>query len=187
MGIDPAVIVVASGTSPNHMYWFNSKERSKWRLDTAGVETEPWRLDPYKRGLVLTTSYQESVRRSVNVTIFCRLEDGRHYLLISEVNKFYADQQAGKNILKFEGQYRNRPTITIGKSRYTVEKKTLEFQTIKDGTFFVSIRLPTGIEASAGEVIGFDPDLARVYNNLISATVTLPGRAWLGSMSRNCI
>lgn len=187
MGIDPAVIVAASGTSPENMYWFQEAELAEFNLTTNRSSTSPWRLEPYKAGLVLTTIYKESVRRSVNLTIFCRRESNAHFLLISEHAPFYADQLAGDDLLRFAGQYRNQPTLQVGPTRYRIEERNLEFQRISDGTFYVSVQLPSDVSQAGGQVISFEPDLAQVYNTLVSATVLLPSNDWLQMTSKNCI
>ena len=84
MGINPRVIVAASNTSSNEIYWFNREELILFGLDTPTSSTEPWKLELYKSGLVLNTKHHESVRRSVSITFFCRNKDHYWRMLISE-------------------------------------------------------------------------------------------------------
>ena len=187
MGIDPAVIVAASGTSSEQMYWFQKEELASLDLDTSKSSTMPWRLEPYKKGLVLTTTQQEGAKRSVNLTIYCRSENTRNYLLVSEESRFYAEQLKDRNLINFEGQYKNNPLLNIGNQKYSVEADDLEFQRISNGTFFVSIRLPQSVTENGQSNISFDPGLGRAYGPLISASLALPSRDWLNVISKNCI
>lgn len=47
MGVDPRVIVAASGTAPEEIHWFRRSELIDFGLDTSAKWSDPWRLEPY--------------------------------------------------------------------------------------------------------------------------------------------
>lgn len=187
MGIDAGVIVAASGTSPNSIHWFDREEIVAFGLDTSSSRTEPWRMEPYKSGVVIATTHHESVRRSVDVTLFCRAQGRRWYVLISEQDEFYAANLKTDQIFHFTGQYPNRPTLRVGDDVYAVTARDIEFQRVSGDRLSVSVNLPASIASAGGRKLGFDPDFARVFNSLLRASVELPSEAWLKIADRNCI
>jgi len=187
MGVDARVIVAASGTSPNDIYWFDREEMVAYRLDTSGSTTEPWRIEPYKLGLILTTTHYASARRSVDVTLFCRANTRRWHMLISEQNELYATQLLGDTIISFSGNYPARPVLSVGADKYAVGAKDVEFQRVFGDRISISVYLPDHIYSAAGQQISFDPNLSRVFGSLLYASVELPMVNWLQAAGNNCI
>ncbi len=187
LGIDPRVIVAASGTSPEQIFWFNDQELSEYGLDTSKDRTDPWRLEPYKNGMVLTTRHHDSVRRSVAITMFCRYENQRWQVLISEENAHSAKQMKAGKFFNFQNEYPSRPTLSVGATRYRVQPENVEFQRISGNTVMVSIDLPANILRSGETKLEFDPDFARVFGSLLSFDVQLPSNDWLKVTGENCI
>lgn len=187
MGIDPRVIVAASSTGPEAIRWFSQDELTRFGLDTSYESTEPWKLEPYLKGQILTTIHHENKRRSVAVTLFCRVEDRKWRMLISEKDPGYKNQITGGRLLRFSGPYPVRPVISLGQDQFTVGAKDVEFERFVDGQVFVSVHLPSNIETSGGLKLSFEPDLARVFNSFIRISVVLPKSNWLKAAKRNCI
>ncbi len=186
MGIDAGVIVAASGTSPEEIYWFDRHELVAFGLDTSGSFTDPWVIEPYRSGLVLTTKVHTSTRRSVAVTLFCRAQTGRWHLLIAEPYTNY-NQLVDGDFFRFKQQFPSRPTISIGEQSFNVTENDVEFQRLSGDQILVSLFLPINSGGLAGKRIRFDPDLARVFGQLMFVNVELPSLAWLESIGRNCI
>jgi len=187
MGIDPRVIVAASQTPPEEIYWFNTDELSEYGLDTTSSTTEPWILEPYKGGLVLTTTHHESVRRSVSVTLFCRQQDKALRLLISENLGGHINNIPHGNLLDFSSAFRSNPEVTVGVRSHPISKLDVEFQRIVDQRVLVSLFLPNQLDNAGGQTLSFTPDLARVFGSLIHVSVNLPENSWLNATKENCI
>ena len=188
MGIDPAVVVAASATGSDRMYVFSDEEAIRLGLDTSTSFADPWRLEPYKRGIVLTTTYHQSVRQAVDVTLFCRGDGSTMYILASQLSPFYATQFGeGDKILELRGPYRSLPFVEIGGRKTELSESDIDFQRIDRERFYVSVRLPEVTEVHAQATLTFDPDLPRVYGPLLSASVNLPSWDWLSAMRKNCI
>lgn len=187
MGIDPRVIVAASQTLPDDIYWFTPAELNSFGIDTTTSSTDPWKLEPYSTGLVLTTTHHDSVRRSVSVTLFCRREDRRWRLLISEDLINHAANFPTGKLLDFSEPNRSAPKISVGTSDYMITEDLVEFQRINDGRFYLSLSLPNRVASAGGEALKFDPDLARVFNQFMTVFLVLPETGWLGATRDNCI
>lgn len=187
MGVDPRVIVAASQTASNEIYWFTEEELSLFGLDTSASYTQPWRLEPYKKGLVINTTHHESIRRSVSVTLFCRIEDQVWRLLISEEDAHHANQLDEGNFFHFEGQYPSDPMISVGTIQYEIQQRDIEFQRISGANILLSLYLPDSVVTAYGQRLSFEPDFARVFNQLLWVNVELPPREWLEAIARNCI
>ncbi|MEQ9326190.1 MAG: hypothetical protein RJQ21_02715 [Rhodospirillales bacterium] len=186
MGVDPAVVILASGTSSEKMYWFEKNELDQYGLDTSGSRVDPWKLEPYKNGLILTTTYRESVRRSIDVRIYCRYGERGTFLLLSEYNEHFARQNTD-GILFWRNDLGYDPSLKLGEVTYVFQKENLVFQTLKESTFHVSLKIPYLLIAHEGEKLSFDPRLARVYGSLLNFSVVLPDRQWLSVVANNCI
>ncbi len=187
MGVDAGVIVAASGTSPNEIHWFNREELVLFGLDTSGSFVEPWVLEPYRAGTVLTTRLHTSTRRSVAVTLFCRTQPNRWHLLLTEEDSSGAMQLTTGDFFQFSGAYPSSPTIVLGDQTVRVKGDDIDFQRIVGDEVLLSILLPNTLPSFAGQTLSFDPDFARVFNNLLSATVVLPPAEWLNVTQRNCL
>lgn len=187
MGVDPRVIVAASGTASDQIYWFDKEELVTFGLDTSISRTEPWKLEPYKSGVVLNTVQHETVRRSVSITLFCRVDDHRWHMLVAEESPHYAEQLADGDFFGFSEDYPSRPTLTVGKTSYAVHARNVEFQRVSENNILVSVDLPSNVADTAGQSLRFDPDLARVFGSLLRVDVELPPRDWLILSEHNCI
>ena len=187
MGIDPRVIVAASGTSPNDIHWFDDGELLDYGLDTSASSVDPWHIEPYKSGVVLATTYRQSARRTVAVTLFCRATKHRWSLLITEKDANAASQVEPGKVINFSGEYPNHPTLSIGGNSFAVSEGDIESQHVVGEQISISIGLPNDVVDAAGKGISFDPDLPRVFNRLLSASVVLPGIDWFRVAQHNCI
>lgn len=187
MGVDPRVIVAASQTVSDEIYWFSQEELSLFGLDTSASRTEPWRLEPYKDGLIINTMHHEGMRRSVSVTLFCRIEDQVWRLLISEENAFHAKQLVDGGFLNFEGQYPSRPMISVGQADYAMQPTDIEFQRISGDNILLSIHLPESVTTAYGQRLSFEPDFARYLGQLLRLKVELPAQKWMEAIAQNCI
>lgn len=186
MGVDAGVIVAASGTSPEEIYWFDQAELAALKLVTDGFYTERWRFEPYNGGVVLTTAYHDGPRRSVNLTLFCRARNSRLHLLISE-SLYYHGQFPNDQVLHINGDFRSRPTLSNGIETFEVAEADVEFQRITDDRVFVSLRLPTQGFAVADAELRFDPGLARVHAGLLHFRAETPSPSWIDVLAQNCI
>ena len=184
MGVDPYVILAASGTSPERMHWFSPEELSVFGLDTSESFADSWRLEPHKAGLVLTTIYHESVRRSVGVTLFCRESTNRWHLLISEESDYWAKEIGYKRFVEISYQ---EPTISIGGRTLSLRPEELELQRVSRSLLLLSVPLPSGVQEKFGATMSFNPNLARVFSSLFYTSVTLPEQAWLRAVQGRCI
>ncbi len=187
MGIDAGVIVAASGTSPDDIHWFSQEELVAFGLDTSGTLTDPWKLEPYRSGLVLATRVHTSTRRTVAVTFFCRTETRRWHLLLTEQNAHQAGQLSAGDFFQFSGQYPSSPTLSLGEKMFRVTADDIEFQRISGDQILLSLYLPGDLATHAGLQLAFDPDLPRVFNDLLRAQVYLPEADWMHLAERNCI
>jgi hypothetical protein len=187
MGIDAGVIVAASGTSPKDIHWFSREELSAFGLDTGGASVEPWGLEPYRSGLVLTTRVHSSSRRSVAVTLFCRTETRQWHILLAEQNAHHAKQLRKDDFFQFSSKYASSPTLSIGEVIYSVTPNDVEFQRISEDQITLSLYLPQNMSAFSGETLKFDPDFPQVFIDLLSLTVDLPSFEWMDTIERNCI
>lgn len=187
MGIDAGVIVAASRTSPDDIHWFDRNELIAFGLDTSGTLTDAWRLEPYKSGLVLTTHVQTSPRRAVSVTLFCRVDTRRwHFLLTEQADHQYVNELSSSNYFKFPDQF-SAPTLSLGDKTFRVTTENVEFLRFSGDQIRLSLHLPHNLAAFAGQQIALHPDLARVYNDLLSVAVSLPNTEWLNITANNCI
>ncbi|MEP6019143.1 MAG: hypothetical protein ABJ251_11770 [Paracoccaceae bacterium] len=187
MGVDPRVIVAASGTKSDDIYWFDQQDLEEFGLDTSEGRTEPWRLEPYNEGIVLTTSQHDSVRRSVSVTLFCRSNDHQWRVLISEESAHHARQMKSGDFFGFGRKNPSRPLVSLGSSLVNIHGPNVEFQRISGDFILVSIGLPLNLVDRAKQVLKFDPDFPRVRNALLSVNVELPNSEWLSAARANCI
>lgn len=187
MGIDPDVIVAASQTPPEEIYWFTAEDLAAYGLDTSVQPEAEWRLEPYKAGLVLATTYHESNTRKANVTLFCRAEDRGWQVLISEENRFWADELRDEKIFNFTGEYPNRPSLRVGGQDFAVQAHNLEFEKITGNQISVSLDAPSSIVEAGGQSFSIDADFARVFGSLLYFHVDLPATEWLHVTGQNCI
>jgi hypothetical protein len=189
MGINPNVTVIASGTDSQSIYWFSQNDLLSYHLVTDTIGVDPWHLEPYGRGLVLSTQEHfgtARTERTVSITLFCRLPARRWSLLLSENNAFMAHQFNGEQIFRnFDAPL--TPTITLDGRGIPLQESDIEFQKIADDAFSVSIRLPNTIPNMAGKTIDFEPNLGRVMSNILMASFALPGAPWISALGRNCI
>lgn len=187
MGVDPRVIVAASQTASDEIYWFSREDLSLFGLDTSVSRTEPWRLEPYKNGLIINTTHHESMRRSVSITLFCRREDQSWRVLISEENGHQANQLEDGNFFHFDEQYPSRPIISLGTVDLAVRPRNVEFQRITGANILLSLYLPEEAIAAPGQRLRFEPDFARVFGQILRVDVELPDQEWMESIAQNCI
>jgi len=187
MGIDPALVVASSGTSPDEIYWFSHSEIKELNLDTSGTTSEPWRLEPYGGGVVLTTTYHEGARRSVHMTVFCRQSTRQWHVLITEDSAHWADHFRGKEFIGPDARYQHRPTINLAGRPYVIRKSDIDFFRVAEDRFYLSMMVPTDLTWHASQDIAFDPDLASVHWPLLSARGKLPEADWLRVAERMCI
>lgn len=187
MEVDPRAISVAPLTRIAPIHWFSREELSLFNLDTSIERTDPWKLEPYLDGLVLTTIKHVSRRRSVAITLFCRQKDKAWRLLLSEKDQGYEDQLNGIPLLNFTGNTAARPSIWLSGTQYNVDERSVEFQRFVDGKFLVSINLPQVVEESGEELLSFAPDLDYDFGAFIGVGVELPSGVWVIMAKRNCI
>ncbi len=187
MGVDPRVIVAASGTAPEEIHWFRRSELIDFGLDTSAEWSDPWRLEPYKAGVILTTEFHESVRRSISVTVFCRSEDRLWRLLLTEPLPPHAATIDPSDLFSFSSQYPSAPELSLGSNTYAIGFEDIEFQRVTEDRILLSLNLLNTLDSSAGEVLSFDPDFARVFGTLLRARVELPDGKWLKAAQSNCI
>ena len=187
MGIDPRVIIAASETAPDQMFWFDQAALIEFSLDTYVDWTEPWKIEPYSDGLVLTTIHHVGKLRSVAVTLFCRAKDNAWRVLISEENPGFEHHLKGEKLFRFSGAYPMDPTILLGNQRFHVDAQNVEFEKFLEDQVLLSLFLPKIVSSSGGKKLSFEPDLARVYGSLLRVSLVLPDRQWLITTERNCI
>lgn len=180
MGVDPQVVVAASATDPDELYWFDREEIVRYGLDNTAEKTEPWKLEPYKNGMVITTVHYESAHRSVAITLFCRVEDEAWRLLVSEEASYIEKQLNGRPVLL-------APVITIGPTEYEIARSGKEFERFENGHLFVSLIIPSNLETSGGLLLKLEPYLAGFMFPLLKVSVVLPDNDWLKITKQNCI
>ena len=186
MGVGADVIVAASATLPEDIYWFNRSELVVFGLLTDGYYAEEWRLEPYNSGLVLTTVYHDGPHRSANLTLFCRARNSRLHLLVSEKFGTHEDFQ-DRQLFEFHGNVRTQPTLATEFQYFDLTESDVEFQRITEDRAVVSIRLPEHSFLFSGEHLRFDPDLARMFGGLLFFRVQIPREPWVNVLSQNCI
>ncbi len=183
MGVDPRAIAAASFAGPDEMYWFGVDEAIELGLDNSSPQLEPWRLEPYKKGVVLTVIYRENPGREVGVTLFCRASSGRWSMLVSESGPL-------AEVLGGEAPYVNGallPTITLGGQPRDTGADAFEFQRADSERVTVSVQLADDPQRYGGQSLMFTPNLGGYLGDLLWFTIDLPQRGWLESAGRNCI
>jgi hypothetical protein len=183
MGVDPRAIAAASFTRPDEMYWFSAEEAIELGLDNSSPQLDPWRLEPYKKGMVLTTTYRESRGREVGVTLFCRASSGRWSVLVSESGPL-AEALGG------EAPYASGallPTVTLGGQPRDTRAEAFEFQRVDSERVTVSVRLADDPQRYGGQSLMFTPNLGGYLGDLLWFAMDLPEQGWLESAGRNCI
>lgn len=187
MGIDPRVIAAASGTSPDNMHWFTPEEIATYRLDNSKSYQDPWQLEPYHAGMIVTTTYHQNADQTVAVTLLCSQEDHVWRLLLSQQDANSASQLVSGQIFSFAGSYQTNPTLKIGQRAYGIEARDVEYQAVSGDLIHLSLYLPQFSASDGGQHLTFSPDLARVYGNLLWTKVALPPVNWLALVGRNCV
>jgi hypothetical protein len=70
---------------------------------------------------------------------------------------------------------------------FRVTADDIEFQRISGDQILLSLYLPRNLAEFAGQPLAFDPDLARVFNDLLWVRVDLPTAEWMNVTESNCI
>lgn len=185
MGIDPEVLISSREDGSEPVHWFDDAEIAGSGLANSAARQEPWRLEPYSGGLVLTTVWHAGPFRDVAATLFCRSGGNGWYLLISEADR---DRRALAGDPGPRSAYGSLPMqLGVGTDWFDLQETELEFERVADERFYLSVRLPLDVAARAGQQMHFSPGLARAYGPVYQVSVTLPAADWLGMAKANCI
>ena len=90
-------------------------------------------------------------------------------------------------LIAFSGEYPNHPALKVADRTYSITADDVEFQKISGNQVSISIHLPSNLSADSGANISFYPDLARVFNSVLSVSFSLPQSDWLSLAENNCI
>lgn len=190
MGVDPAVIVAASAAAPDEIYWFSTEELARFNLDTTAEWAEPWKLTPYRGGLLLETTQHTGALRSVAVKLLCQVGDRAWRMLASEKSQHAADQLRGHEafLSRAHPQLSDVAHVSLGDEEYGVKSEDVEFESVADDLVSVAIRLPAAIDGAGGLLMEFDAYLAQALGwQLLNVSVELPPSDWLAAAKRNCM
>lgn len=187
MGVNAELIALVGKIPANKTYWFDAKEIDVFGLVTEKDKTKPWRVEPYKNGLVLKTTHIHSSRRSTDISLFCRGKREKPVLVISEESDHYAKTHPNGKVFTFDDKWDREPRLRLGKDRYTLLEQYLEFQQLSGNRFSMSFQVPADLVSYAGKPMTFDPNLPRVYWPFLHVTVPLPERSWIEIITKNCV
>ncbi|MGP9819336.1 hypothetical protein ACTZWW_04920 [Salinarimonas sp. NSM] len=89
MGAGAEIVTTAAMTSPGEMHFFDHDELTSFRVTWNPREFDPWRIEPYKSGVVAFTKTRD---QTGTVTVFCR-QPGVLTALVSE-----KDEEASRRL-----------------------------------------------------------------------------------------
>jgi hypothetical protein len=171
---------VASKTFPDDIYWLNEQELGNWGIDTSSLRIDPWKIEPYSDGLVLTTTQYSGAEDSAVITFFCRRPDNGWRLLVSEESAGIARQTdlSGMGLSQH---------IKIGDGEFFIEPGDIEFIRSSGDRVFLSVLLPIDLASFAGQAMAFGGAQVTAYGFFLSFSVELPTAQLLNVTAKNCL
>ena len=125
MGVDLEVLAQSLFTRPNEIHWFSETDIREYSLTTEDNEySEPWKLEPYKDGLVVTATHHANTTETAQMTFFCRKSDGRWRLLISEL---ISEKKHQPDWAELRSRFARDSNIWFSEQQLNVDQNHLEF------------------------------------------------------------
>lgn len=188
MGISPEILLIAAALPEGQVYDFSEAELQEYGLDNARKSTDPWHLEPYKEGLVLTTVQRSGPNYTLPVTLFCRADNPSWHIMVVEPGDFSNFIFANDDLFDFQSEIaRQRPWFEFGGTRYELDQGDVDFIKKTQNGLTVSLILPDEITNHSEQDLIFSPNLGRVYGGLLEFTISLPSESWMKIAQRNCI
>ena len=183
MGVDWDILAHSLFTRSEEMYWFSNTDLRELALTTEDMKySEPWILEPFEEGLVLTATYHANATETAQMTFFCRKSDEKWRLLISQP---ISELKHPPDWPKLRDRFVKDSTIWFSERPLHIDAGNLEFMGSDGGRSYLSITLPIDLISSAGDEFWYWLNDGKSWRFMVRAVV--PEQEWLNILSKNCI
>ena len=184
MGIDANVMSLASFVLPNEIYCLTDDELKRWNIDNSGEISSVWKVEPYKSGMIMASSYNKDNFIKTEMTLFCRKSDERFRMLVTtgELSNDLLKQFRGVNgadIFQFETKLQSSDGNSI--------PVTLDGYRVGQQRIYATFLLPENLNQLEKRGYFLAPGTPRLYKSAFLAGGSFPSAEFLSLLGRNCI
>lgn len=193
MGVDAGFLAKVLTTSSEEMRWLTEEEALASNLATQEFFDYrlDWKIEPYGGGFIIAATDKRLGLRDVAVTLFCRQQDERWRVLITESDPSYVSGlPAGLFEQNPQPRSWSESYIQIGDKSIRSDPTDYEFFRIDSGSAYLSIVLPIDLPKTAareGVTLSVQHELPSYLNDAFHIDGQLPPLLWLEAVGKACI